>query len=216
MNHFLSALPDTIGRVSVNTRVAVWPVPAFPIVTIELYIFIDGSIDQCCKQNGDKGLMATGYFGAEISGGVGTSVGGNSNVKTERGKNGIRYRNGRGGGTGRGGTFSKAPTVGNYGMKRATSPVAVSIGHKRTIPNCESSLKFSISVGISGFISGGAGFLSFGYQFDTKFGQCDIPGGCSFINPIKEASSGAVYGLGTGMRIAVYGRGGIDGKIEIR
>lgn len=111
--------------------------------------------------------------------------------------------------------FSQAPTVWNYGISKSTSSSSTSIQNKAALPKCETSLKFTITVGISGFISGGAGFLSFGYQFDTTFGQCKIPRGCSFINPIKGTSAGAAYGMGTGMCISVYGRAGVDGKLEI-
>lgn len=114
-----------------------------------------------------------------------------------------------------GGTFSKPPTVGNYGVNRSTSSASTSIAQKSIIPRCETSLKFTMTIGISGFISGGASFLSLGYQFDTRFGQCEVPGGCSFVNPLKGTSAGPVYGMGTGMRISVYGRGGVDGKLEL-
>lgn len=160
--------------------------------------------------------MGVGYFGLEINGGVGTSIGGTSNVRAHRGKNGTQYRNGAGGGVGRGGSYASKPTVQNYGTNGSTA-VRRSAGGGITgsKPSCETSLSLVARVGISGFDSAGWGHFSAGAQFDTQFGQCSVPGGCQFTNPITSGSAGVVSGLGSGARISVYGRGGIEGKVEL-
>jgi hypothetical protein len=46
-------------------------------------------------------------------------------------------------------------------------------------------------------------------------GPSILPGGCEFTNPIESGSAGAVFGLGSGSRIQVYGRGGIEGNVTL-
>jgi RHS repeat-associated protein len=211
-----SAIPPRADVFYRDWRIGVWPVPVMPAVTVEMYVQLDVDVVKCCKNNGGEGLMAVGFFGLEINGGVGTSIGGTSNVRAERGRNGTQYRNMAGGGVGRGGHYARRPTVQNYGPNSSTSVrAATGGGVTGSTPPCETSLSLVARVGISGFVTGGVGRFSAGAQFDMQFGECKVPGGCEFTNPIESGSAGAVFGLGSGARIQVYGRGGIEGKVTL-
>ena len=76
-----------------------------------------------------------------------------------------------------------------------------------SLPPCPSDISGDLvgRVGISGFISGGVGRLSMGGQFDVPVGELSLRNGLSLT--IDQSSAGVVYGLGTGARIQVYGRG---------
>ena len=209
----LAKMPSSIGMISYSGRVWVFPVPVLPVVTVEVYINLGVNIKKCCSKDGTLGLLAEGKAGIEITGGIGTSIGGTSNVRAERTKKGkIRYRNRKGVGTGRGGTFSKSPTVQNYGaFHPAVSALGVGVSFSsEQLPECECSAitPLKVSVGISGFVSADVPiFDSFGVLLDTKFGECEFPGGCKFENPLESTSLNYVTRQGTGARIAVYGRG---------
>ena len=217
----LAEMPSSIGLISYSGRVWVFPVPVFPIVTIEVYVNLGVNIKKCCNRDGSLGLLAEGKAGVEITGGIGTSIGGTSNVRAERTKKGkIRYRNGKGGGTGRGGTFSKSPTILKYGaFHPAVSALGSGVSYSsEDLDSCEcpAMVSSTISVGISGFVSADVPiFGSFGVLLDTKFGECKFPGKCYFINPLEATSLNYVTRQGTGARIAVYGRGEVSIKHKL-
>ena len=210
-----SAIPKQVSLFSLSITLGVWPVPVMPIVTIEAYMQIDVSVAECCKQNGDIGLYASGDFGFEMSGGVGTSIGGTSGVRAHREntrnkKKTTRYRKTKG--TENAGQYTKKPRFGDF---YPSAPGNITTSFER--PPCPKSfsMKTVMTVGISGFVSAGAGWFSVGAQFDTKFGVCEIPGACQFVNPIKNSDASVISGLGTGARIAVYGTAGVSLEIPL-
>ena len=200
-----SAIPKQVILFSFSQRLWVFPVPVMPIVTIEAYLNFSADVVECCKSDKSIGYMASVSAGIEISGGVGTSIGGNSGVKahtnekTKSGSTMTRYRNTEGRG------YVRKKPVGKEGRSSDKMTGATSL-EREPCPKDGSEFKLTISVGISGFVSTGAGWFSMGAKFDTKFGECVIPGKCEFKNPIKEGNARVATGMGTGIRIAIFGR----------
>ena len=193
-----SIFPKQLTALSMTIPLGVWPVPVMPIVTVEAYLHANVRISECCDKSNNIGYCMSGSIIFEISGGVGTSIGGTSGKKayrekTRNNKDVIRYRDESGRYT-------------NKKKKLDTSPPSWAISTMR--PPCPPSgreLNIVISVGISGIVSAGRGWASIGATFDTKFGECRIPGDCTFLNPLKNSDAKIVTGQGAGARIAVYG-----------
>jgi len=200
----------------------VWPVPIMPIVTVEAYIQINVDFAECCKQDGNIGRYAEIDLTLELSGGVGTSIGGTSGVRAyrENAKNNtktIRYRNVKG--TEGAGQYAKRPRfkdndfTGDKG-KGFFKGMSTSF-ERRPCPTTSIIPEIEFTVGIFGFISTSSGRLSVGAKFDTQFGSCKIPGECEFKNPIKNHDFNIITGQGTGARLAIYGKANVAFNLNI-
>ena len=78
------------------------------------------------------------------------------------------------------------------------------------------SLSFTLKVGASGFTSVGWGRFSAGAAFDAPLGEFRAPpGNWEWLNPIKDGGASVVTGMGTGARIQIYGRAGIELKLRL-
>ncbi len=176
------------------------------LTTSTQYLILNADVVECCKSDKSIGYMASGSATIEISGGVGTSIGGNSGVKahtnekTRSGSTTTRYRNTSGRG------YVRKKPVGKEGRSKNNMTLSSSL-EREPCPQDGNMFALTITLGISGFVSTGVGWFGVGAKFDTKFGECKIPGKCEFKNPVKEGNASIVNGMGTGIRIAVLGRG---------
>jgi hypothetical protein len=208
-------LPSSIQPVHFDARVFVFPLIP-PAGTVEIILFINGTIARCCSANGPDGLFFSGTAGVEVSGGVGTSIGGNSGVRHGKRNWGRPRKDGKPNAS-RGKTYyyedngkmygSNPPVVGNKDYERnAITRQKFSADTSIGLPVCPTEVSGDVvgRIGVSGFVSAGVGRLSAGAQFDAPIGEISLQNGVSAV--WDQSTAGFVSGLGTGARIQVYGK----------
>lgn len=210
----IALIPKQVTHSAKSTRLGVWPLPFFPLVTMEVNAGIDVVVSSCCSCDGQKGLVASGIAYLEGTAGVGTSIGGNSGISARREKkprrNGTRTVYKKKGDN----TYTKKPVGENTGDGTGSSNVGAG-GCPERCPDGNGDISFLFTVGASGFISGGIGRFSAGIAFDSPVLKCSVPGGCEALDPRKSSSAYAVYGMGTGMRVQAYGRAEVELSLRI-
>ena len=210
----IALIPKQVTHSAKSTRLGVWPLPFFPLVTMEVNAGIDVVVSSCCSCDGQKGLVASGIAYLEGTAGVGTSIGGNSGISARREKkprrNGTRTVYKKKGDN----TYTKNPVGENTGDGTGSSNVGAG-GCPERCPDGNGDISFLFTVGASGFISGGIGRFSAGVAFDSPVLKCSVPGRCEALDPRKSSSAYAVYGMGTGMRVQAYGRAEVELSLRI-
>jgi RHS repeat-associated protein len=224
-------IPRKIGDINWSRRLLTIPI-APPAVTAEINIFAYGEVTRCCSRKSDMGFVFHGAVGLEVTGGIGTSIGGNSGIKFEKkqvksGRTETRYYQRRG-------TINPStgqPWHENARGHRIDDPNKGDRGNGGDLPfgfgatgpffggklePCPESIEggLTFTVGVSGFASAGYGWASVGVAFDYPLGNCKIPGGCEFTWR-DGPTGGVVYGQGTGTRVQIYGRGEADMAIPL-
>jgi RHS repeat-associated protein len=225
LGYFIRLIPKEVGLFSADTRLFP-PIPVGP-ATVEVIGFVNASVYKCCREKNEVRWFATGTFGIEVSGGVGLSIGGNSQVTmdeahTPGGKRGhyheysTTHRKGKRGAVTCPSLPRRAKEKGVIGALKDPTVTRGSSGGgfvKQSLPPCpESVVDLEILVGASGFISIGWGSWSIGLAFDMPIGKASIEEGFTWAwNP----SGGVVTGMGSGARVQVYGRGQTEGHLDI-
>jgi RHS repeat-associated protein len=213
----LQRLPTSVQPVHFDARVFVFPLIP-PAETVEAILFINGMVSKCCSENGGIGLYFYGTAGVEVSGGVGTSIGGNSGIAHGKRNWGRPRKDGKPNAS-QGRTYyyeiggkrmygSKPPIVGQKDYaNNAITRSKRSADASYDLPQCPTEISGDIvgRIGVSGFVSFGYGQLSRRAQFDAPIGEISLFRGASAV--WDQSSAGFVTGLGTGARIQVYGRG---------
>ena len=150
--------------------------------------------------------MFVGELGLELSGGIGTSIGGNSQVTAGKQKNHYYQMGHRG--------AVKKPTVPYRGLDDATVTRRKSgLNYLGSMPKCEDTIRINFNIGVSGFASIGVGRMSIGGAFDYQIGHCAVPGDCEWTWD-NAPTANVINGMGTGARIQVYGRASAMGSIQ--
>ncbi len=212
----MQRLPTSAQPIYLDARVAVIPL-APPAGTIEVVLFIEGTISQGRKKDGGTGLFFKGSIGVEVSGGMGTSIGGNSGIVHGQ-RNWGRPRNDGKPNASAGRTYyyekgtgkmygSNPPVVGSKEYEKlAITRGKISGDAAFSLPDLPTGIDGDLvgRVGISGFASAGIGKFSAGAQFDVPIGEISLKRGISLV--IDQASAGLSTGMGSGARIQVYGR----------